>query len=79
LALTVSLLLFGKIIPRSTYEDMKEDRDNWRIVAGVSEERARTLTEQQEELIAGLARTNEVIQSLHQEITRRSLSRGQRQ
>lgn len=37
LGIAVVLLLTGRLIPRKTYEDLKEDRDHWRTAFDDSE------------------------------------------
>ncbi|MGX1708827.1 hypothetical protein ACWIFI_05810, partial [Streptomyces albidoflavus] len=38
LALVVLMVLTGRLVPRRTYDDLKEERDTWRQAHVVSEE-----------------------------------------
>lgn len=38
LAIVVLLILTGRLVPRSTLEDVRQERDTWREAHGVSEE-----------------------------------------
>lgn len=55
-ALIVLMVLRGHLVPRRTYEDMREERDTWRAAHTVSEEARHVAQEQAGELLE-LSRT----------------------
>lgn len=64
LGIVILLILTGKLIPRRTYDDMKEDRDSWRAAHAVSEE-ARIHTAQQLDEMMEVGQTvKDVLQAL---------------
>lgn len=56
LALVVLMVLTGRLIPRRTYDDLREERDTWRSAHSTSEEARRLEREQVDELLE-LSRT----------------------
>lgn len=72
-ALTVSLLLVfravytGALVPRSTYDDLLKDRDEWRRAHELSEERRRAQDAQVEDLLE-LAKTSNAILTAWQRV-----------
>ncbi|MEW1754185.1 hypothetical protein [Streptomyces angustmyceticus] len=56
LAVVVLMVLTGRLIPRRTYDDMKEERDSWRT-AHVESEVARTEERDQNRQLLELAHT----------------------
>lgn len=54
--LIVVLILTGRLVPRRTYEDMREERDTWRAAHKVSEE-ARHLEQEHTGELLELSRT----------------------
>lgn len=67
-ALAVILVLTGRLIPRRTYEDMRqelrEDRDKWREAHGISEQARRLQSSQVEELMENTRTTAQFINNL---------------
>ncbi|MCX5209829.1 hypothetical protein OG689_11085 [Kitasatospora sp. NBC_00240] len=49
--LIVLLILTGRLVPRRTYEDMREERDTWRAAHQVSEEARHVAQDQNGELL----------------------------
>lgn len=64
LALTVLLLLTGRIVPRSTLADMKEDRDAWREAHRISEQARVEQLAQGAEMLRGLETTEQLVRAL---------------
>ncbi len=69
IVLVVALLPYilvarGKLIPRSTYEDIIRDRDHWRAAHGVSEETRATQTAQVSELLEHARVTTTILRAL---------------
>lgn len=56
LALVVLMVLTGRLVPRRTYDDLKEERDTWRQAHVVSEE-ARAMERAQTRELLELGRT----------------------
>jgi hypothetical protein len=46
LGLAIILILRGRLVPRSTYDDLRADRDQWREAHRLSEEARLTQTRQ---------------------------------
>jgi hypothetical protein len=60
----VLLILTGRLVPRRTYQDMKEDRDHWRTAHAVSEE-ARIAKSRQLDVVLEVSETvKDVLQAL---------------
>lgn len=57
LAAFVRAILTGRLVPRSTYDDVRQDRDTWRKAAEMREE-------QVQELLATAQLTNQLLTSL---------------
>lgn len=76
LGIFVLLVFRGFLVPRKTYEDMKEDRDFWRAAHAVSEE-ARLMKDQQMEVVKEIGQSvtmfsrslDEVIRHQHMGVT----------
>ncbi|WP_436735981.1 hypothetical protein [Streptomyces sp. BBFR102] len=56
LALVVLIVLTGRLVPRRTYDDLREERDTWRSAHTVSEE-ARAVERAQTRELLELGRT----------------------
>ncbi|MGW5711534.1 hypothetical protein ACWF8U_00635 [Streptomyces olivaceus] len=56
LAVVVLMVLTGRLVPRRTYDDLKEERDTWRAAHATSEEARRLERDQTRELLE-LSRT----------------------
>ena len=56
LAVVVLMVLTGRLIPRRTYDDLKEERDGWRT-AHIESETARTEERDQNRQLLELAHT----------------------
>ncbi|MFE0692939.1 hypothetical protein [Streptomyces sp. NPDC058869] len=56
LAVVVLMVLTGRLVPRRTYDDLKEDRNDWRTAHGESEKARVEAMRQNSELIE-LSRT----------------------
>ncbi|MFI1161349.1 hypothetical protein [Streptomyces sioyaensis] len=56
LAVVVLMVLTGRLIPRRTYDDLKEERDTWRT-AHVESEAARAAERDQNHELLEMART----------------------
>ena len=54
LGIAVVLLLTGKLVPRRTHEDMKEERDHWRQAFLDSEESKSVLLQTLQSLVAAV-------------------------
>jgi hypothetical protein len=57
LGLTVWLVFTGRLVPRSTVEDLRADRDNWRDAALAKEETRQVEAEQSRLVLDELAQT----------------------
>ncbi|MFD5026981.1 hypothetical protein [Streptomyces sp. NPDC058373] len=57
LAVVVLMVLTGRLVPRRTYDDLKEERDTWRSAHTVSEE-ARAMERAQTRELLELGRTS---------------------
>lgn len=57
LTLVVLMVLTGRLVPRRTYDDLKEERDTWRAAHTVSEE-ARAMERAQTAELLELGRTS---------------------
>jgi len=64
LGLAILLLLLGKLIPRRTYEDLKDDRDRWREAHDKSESARKELLGTLDELLEHARTTESFIRSL---------------
>ena len=64
LALTFYLIMRGYLVPRSTLEDMKEDRNAWRDAHGVSETARAEQTAQVADLLDALQTVEQLIRAL---------------
>lgn len=56
LVIAVLMVLTGRLIPRRTYEDLKEERDTWRA-AHIESEKARAEERAQTDELLEMART----------------------
>ncbi|MFJ1648030.1 hypothetical protein [Streptomyces sp. NPDC088258] len=56
LAIVVLMVLTGRLVPRRTYDDLKEERNTWRAAHTTSEEARRLERDQTQELLE-LSRT----------------------
>lgn len=66
LGLAVLLLLFGRLVPRRTYDDIKEDRDRWQRAHKESEAARAELVANLNALLESSRTTESLIRSLHQ-------------
>lgn len=64
LALGVFLLMRGLLVPRRTYEDIREDRKEWRDAHRISEEARIQQGAQIEELLRGFETMEQLIRAL---------------
>ncbi|MGA4867551.1 hypothetical protein ACPB9J_33495 [Streptomyces lavendulocolor] len=64
LALVVLLILTGRLVPRSTLQDMREERDTWRAAHSESEAARQAEREQVGELLEMARLGNQVLNSL---------------
>lgn len=64
LTLVVILILTGRLIPRRTFQDMRDDRDHWRTAAALSEETKRELASQNAELLEAVRTANAFYRSI---------------
>lgn len=72
LGIVVLLVLFGRIVPRSTLKDKAEESEKWRL-AYEAERTARTLSDAQTtELLEVAKTTHKVVETLFSEYQRRS-------
>lgn len=62
--LPVRLILSGKLVPRTTYEDVLADRDAWRDAHRVSEQARTEQSAQVAQLLDGLETVQSMIRSL---------------
>lgn len=62
--LPVRLILSGKLVPRTTYEDVLADRDAWRDAHRVSEQARTEQSAQVAQLLEGLETVQGMIRSL---------------
>ncbi|WP_328313074.1 hypothetical protein OG432_24345 [Streptomyces sp. NBC_00442] len=70
LALVVLMVLTGRLIPRRTYDDVREERDTWRAAHSSSEEARRLEREQVDELLE-LSRTADRVLTALPKVTAR--------
>jgi hypothetical protein len=66
LAATVWLVMTGRLVPRSTVEDARADRDGWRKTAEAEQEINRIRANQFDELLELARTTDQVIRALPQ-------------
>lgn len=66
LTLVVLLILTGKLIPRRTYDDMRDDRDHWRTAQALSEAARLEAAGQVKELLEHARTTDAFIRSIGQ-------------
>lgn len=64
LALVVLLILTGRLVPRSTLQDMREERDTWRAAHSESEKARQAEREQVGELLEMARLGNQVLNAL---------------
>ncbi len=64
LGATFWLVMTGRLVPRSTIEDIKSDRDNWRLAHERVLETNRVQADQLNELLELSRTTSEVIRAL---------------
>lgn len=63
-AVAVLMILLGRLVPRSTLNDVKADRDHWRRAHEISEQARREQMSQMETLLEHARTTNAFIQSI---------------
>ena len=63
-------ILTGRLVPRSTLTDMRQDRDYWRTAHETSEGTRRIMAGQVERLLANSEITNQVLTALKDEARR---------
>jgi len=64
LAAFVRAILTGRLVPRSTLEDVQRDRDTWRQAAKTREEASTITALQAQELLSTAQLTNQLLLSL---------------
>lgn len=64
LGVGILAILTGRLVPRRTYDDVKEDRDSWRAAHQLSEHERVIVTEQMKELLEHAKTTNAIIRAL---------------
>lgn len=64
LGIVIWLILVGRLVPRRTYDDMKEDRDHWRTAHSISEAARQVSAEQVSELLEHSRAANAFMGSL---------------
>ncbi|GGU61812.1 hypothetical protein [Streptomyces lavendofoliae] len=64
IALVVMLILTGRLVPRRTLDDMREERDTWRAAHSESEKARQAEREQVGELLEMARLGNQVLNSL---------------
>jgi hypothetical protein len=62
--IAVALILMGRLVPRSTLEDTRRDRDSWRTAHDVSERARAELAQSVHDLLEHARTTDAFIRSL---------------
>jgi hypothetical protein len=78
LALVVLLILTGRLVPRSTLQDMREERDTWRAAHTESETARQAEREQVGELLEMARLGNQVLNALPRPAPRGEVAPGDR-
>lgn len=64
LGLAILLLLLGRLVPRRTYEDLKNDRDRWQVAHQESEAARQEMAMQMRELLETGRTTEALLRSI---------------
>lgn len=70
LALAIWLVLTGRLVPKSTHEETRLDRDEWRKTAETTQKRLDVISQQMDKLLASSLTVERFMTSL-QEIRRK--------
>lgn len=68
--LGICLIMTGKLVPGRLHDEVRQDRDKWRLTAETSEKRGDVLSAQLEKLLTQGQTTETLMKAIHQAIER---------